>query len=561
MNQPAQDIDARTIAQTRQLVALGRRDEAIAILETVVRQGTRNLDLVLELVRLYTQAGRAQEAYDLGTQVLRIRPGHLDAHFQLGLAALPLHRYQDAEGHFKAVLEHNPRSIESLTNLGAVYFGVGAVRQALECFEQVRQLTPELVPVLQNYLSMLNYDEDLPLAELMAQHRTLGAVIAAQAGPRPASYANDRALERPLRVGYLSGDYLNHPAAHYIEPVFRHHDPARVQVFAYSLLPYADPITQVFRDLVPNWRDVADLSNDALFEAIQRDRIDILVDLAGHTARNRVLVVARKPAPIAVNWVGYLNSMGLEAVDYGLWDPHLLSPAAEALLTERAWKLPETAYAYAPLATPRQPAPAPWARKGHITFGCYNNPAKVSDRALDVWGRVLARLPDSTILFKYKTFTVPSVQSRVLDGLGRHGVAPERVVFEGFTPLGRYLESFAEIDLAFDSFPYTGVTTTMHTLYMGVPVVTLEGDTPVQRFGRSALVGIGRPDWIARDESDYVEVALTIVDEIRRRPELRQEIQQRMLASPLMRHQDFVRGLEDGYRAMWARWCTGDGRA
>lgn len=556
---PAPDPAAVHAAMQAHLRA-GRIKEAIAEGEAALAGGAEDTQLRMQLVRLYLHSGRNQEAWDCGRRVLERDPDHWDAHFQLGLAGMKVNRYEDALGHFRAVLDRTPDNVEALTNMAAVGFGLGLIQDALTHLDKALTLAPDLVPVWQNYVSIVNYDEDASLPRVMERHREAGRRIA-KAAPAPcASFRNDPDPERRLRVGYLSGDFFNHPASHYIEPVLRHHDRGGFDIHAYSLIGWSDAVTDLFRSLVANWHDVGLLDDDALFRRIQDDGIDILVDLSGHTARNRVLLMARKPAPVAVNWIGYLNTMGLEAIDHAILDPHLLSPAAEAGFVETPVRLPHTAYCYTPLIGDRPVAPFPHRARGHITFGCFNNPAKLSRASLASWAAILKAVPGSVLLFKYKTYSAAVVQRRVLDAMIAHGVPADRIVFEGFSPLGSFLDTFGTIDIALDSFPYTGVTTTMHTLFMGVPLVTLDGDTPMQRFGRTALTAIDRTDWIAGTPEEYTAIAVRLVAEVRESPGLRQDIRARMLASPLMRHDVFVRDLEAAYRTMWRRWCAGHGR-
>lgn len=544
----------------QRLTDAGAFEEAVELAQQALAAGARNTDLLVQIIKLYMQAGKGQEAYAVGREALARAPNHFDVRFQLGLVSMRVNRYEEALEHFRVVLRLQPDNVPALTNLGAVYYGLGFVRESLDALRAALGLAPDLLAVWQNYVSILNYDEDVPLPEVFAQHREAGRRMLAAAGPRPASYANDPTPDRPIRIGYLSGDFLMHPASHYIEPVLRLHDRSRFDLYAYSLLSWSDPVTEGFRKLVPNWREAALLNHDQLFRAIQADRIDILIDLSGHTARNQILTVARKPAPVAVNWIGYLNTMGIPGIDYAILDPHLLSPEAAAGFVEQPYLLPETAYCYAPLIADRAPAPAPFARNGFITFGCFNNPAKVSRTALRTWAEIIRRTPGSRLLFKYKTYDEPNVQRRVLEALAAEGVGANRVDFQGYSPLGSFMDSFGAIDVALDTFPYTGITTTMHTLWIGVPVVTMEGATPMQRFGRTALYCIGRPDWVARTPEEYVSIALGVVEEVKANPDLRRDVQRRMQGSAMMRHGEFVRALEAGYRDMWARWCVEHGR-
>lgn len=549
-----------TAVRVQELVRSGRIPEAVALAEAAVAEGTADTLLSIHLMQLYLHAGRNQETWDLGQRVIEREPANVDAHFQLGLAGMRINQYEDALGHFAFVLERAPDNVEALTNQAAVHFGLGQIRESLNHLDRALKLSPDLVPVWQNYISILNYDEDVPLARLMERHRKAGRRIARLTPKVPASYANDPSPDRRLRIGYLSGDFFNHPAAHYIEPVLRLHDRANFDIYAYSLIGWSDPVTKAFQGHVPNWRDVSLLDDESLFRTIQADGIDILIDLSGHTARNRILLMARKPAPVTVNWIGYLNTIGIPSYDYAILDPHLLSRPAESGFVERVWRLPHSAYCYTPLIGDRPVAPAPCQTNGYVTFGCFNNPAKLSRVSLNAWAQILKAMPDSRLLFKYKTYSAESVQRRVIEAMVAQNVDSERLVFEGFSPLGSFFDTFGSIDVALDSFPYTGVTTTMHTLFMGVPLVSLEGDTPMQRFGRTALTAIDHTDWIARSPQDYVAIAIRLAKEAKTNPGLRQEIRQRMLASPLMCHDVFVRDLEAAYRGMWQRWCASHAR-
>lgn len=542
--------------RARDLLAQNRLDEAIQVLAEEADRSDEP-GLLMTLLQCYLNANRNTEALAVGQRLMPAFDRDQGVLLNLGLANMRVNRYEDALAAFRRVLDLNPSSIEALVNLGAVYFGLGMVSEALDVNKRATAARPDLVAVWQNYLAILNYDDSIDVDTLLSEHRRGGAHIARHVGPRPERYANAPDPERRLRIGYLSGDMFNHPASHYVEPVLRCHDRGRFDVHVYSLITWRDVVTDALRGYVgPNWHDVGTLDDAQLFDRIQADGIDILVDLSGHTSRNRVLVCARRPAPLVANWVGYLNTMGMEGYSYALLDQQLITQRAAQGFAERVVALPTTAFAYNPLASPRVPAPFPHLKNGHIVFGCFNNPAKLSNRCIATWARILREVQDSRILFKYKTFDAGIVKERVTTAFAAHGVSADRLVFTGFVPLGAYLDTFAEIDIALDTFPYTGVTTTMHTLYMGVPLISLDGQTPMQRFGNAALRQIGRPDWIASTVDDYVAAALRLVGEAKANPGLRAEVHRRMLAAPMMRHEAMVRDLELGYRHIWRNWCA-----
>jgi predicted O-linked N-acetylglucosamine transferase (SPINDLY family) len=353
----------------------------------------------------------------------------------------------------------------------------------------------------------------------------------------------------------MSGDLRQHSVAYFLEPVLAHHDRRAVEVHAYATGLTQDAVTDRLQGLVDHWTGCTGLSDDALAGRIRSDGIDILVDLSGHTGGNRLRVFARKPAPVQVTYLGYAATTGLSAMDYRLTTAVVDPPGQEAYHSEALYRLPRSLWCYRPSAeAPEVNRETPAARHGVITFGSMNNIAKVSPETVALWGEILRRLPGSRLVMT----SVPegSVRATLTERFAAVGVEGPRLVLHGKLPAERFWEVLGGIDIGLDPFPYNGTTTTCETLWMGVPVVTLEGSSAVARSGVALLSLAGLPELIARDEPGYVRIALDLARDLPRLSALRAGLRPRLAASPLRDEPGFTRELEEAYRAMWRRWCA-----
>ena len=365
-------------------------------------------------------------------------------------------------------------------------------------------------------------------------------------------HTNDRNPDRRLRIGYVSPDLREHVVGQNLLPLLAKHDHQRVEVFAYAKVPAPDAMTERLRSHTDAWRSLVGLSDAQAADLIRQDRIDILVDLALHTANNCLLVFARKPAPVQVTYLAYAGSSGLTTMDYRLSDPYLDPPGGdESVYSEQTLRLPETYWCYQPVVDlPPQPPPA--LEKGFITFGCLNNFCKVNEPLLSLWAEILRGVPHSRLLLHaYEG----SPRQHVLEHLQREGIDPHRVSFAGKLPVAVYFQQYHSIDIALDTFPYGGGTTTCDTLWMGVPVVSLAGKTAVGRAGLSILSNVGLPELVANTPEEYVHLAIRLANDLPRLKDLRSTLRQRMQASPLMDAPRFARNVEAAYRQMWRNWC------
>ena len=367
-------------------------------------------------------------------------------------------------------------------------------------------------------------------------------------------HLNNRSPDRRLRVGYVSPNFGSHPVGRFLLPLLESHDKESFETFCYASVEIADAMTDRCRAHADVWRDMLGLSDEQVAHAIRQDRIDILVDLTMHMRRNRLLVFARKPAPVQVTYLAYCGTTGLSTMDYRLTDPYLDPPGQdERFYSELSVRLPETYWCYRPaIETPPVNA-QPALEAGHVTFGSLNNFCKVTPPALAAWSRLLQAVPKSWLLLHAHP---GSHRDRVCEFLNEQGISPERVVFVDFQPMAEYFGVYQRIDVALDPFPYGGGTTTCDALWMGVPVVSLAGQTAVGRGGLSILSNIGLPELVACDTEQYVRIAAELAQDLPRLRDLRATLRQRMQSSPLMDVPRFARNIEAAYREMWRRWCA-----
>lgn len=367
-------------------------------------------------------------------------------------------------------------------------------------------------------------------------------------------HANDRDPDRRLRIGYVSPDFRDHVVGQNLLPLFRQHDHSRFEIFCYSNNARSDPMTEQFRGYAHVWRSISGQPNAPVAELIRHDRIDILVDLALHMARGRLRVFALKPAPIQATFAGYPGSTGLDTIDYRFTDPHLDPPGFhDHFYSETSIRLPETFWCYQPLVTGIDANPLPARTLGHLTFGCLNNFCKVNEQVLRLWAQILNAIDGSRLIV-----LCPEGMHRqtMFATLRREGIDSDRVECVSPCPRRQYLEIYHRIDIGLDTIPYNGHTTTLDALWMGVPVVTLVGDTVVGRAGLSQSTNLGLPKLIAHSPEQYIQAATSLANDLPHLADLRQTLRSRMENSPIMDAQRFTRHVEKAYRSIWQTYCA-----
>jgi predicted O-linked N-acetylglucosamine transferase (SPINDLY family) len=531
----------------------GRLQEAEAAFREALRLEPGLADAHNNLGNLLKETGRAREAERSLRRAIELRPGYAEAHANLGIVLRALGRVQEAEQCARRAIALKPDFAEAYNDLGVTLFGLGRLEEAERSYRHALSLDPALLVAQGNLVYLKNCVSGRSLEEIYAEHREFARLIRPSAGPAP--HANAPDPERRLRIGYVSADFRQHSVAFFIEPVLARHDRAGFEVFCYYNLAHADEVTARLRGLAQHWREVHALDDEDLAQRVRDDAIDILVDLSGCTANNRLSLFARKPAPVQATWLGYLNSTGLDTMDYRISDAQANPPGPlDRVHSERLVRMPDSQWCYLPPNDAPAVGPAPCLAAGHVTFGSFSIPAKLDGAAIAAWGRLLERVPGSRLLVA--TNGLADVPDEFRERLVRQGIPRERLRVVGTQPFQAYLALHGEVDIVLDTFPFTGGTTSCHALWMGVPVVSLAGETATSRGGASLLHAVGLGELVAHDAEQYVDIAAGLALDPARLASLRAGMRERLRASALMDAPRFTRNLEAAYRGMWRAWCA-----
>ena len=422
---------------------------------------------------------------------------------------------------------------------------------------QALQLNPDHQAARSTYLFTLNYDITKSPEEIYALHVTAGDWWAERFAERKQPFPNSRQEDKLIRVAYLSTDFRHHPVAYFILPVLQHHDTSSVLSHVYHAHAARDEYTEQAARSACRFTHVADFDDQALARQIERDGIDILVDLNGTSGQGRQSLLARRAAPIQMTWLGSPNTTGLPTVDYRIVDANTdPPPSAQAWNREQLLYLPRLFSVYDPLGNLPPVAQSPCLQRGYITFGSFNNVAKINPPLLNVWAEILKQVPTSRLILKYPTLDFEPLQEELRQRLEKEGIDLARIEFIGkIKNRQQHLEAYSRVDIQLDTFPYHGTTTSCESLLMGVPVVTRAGADHRSRVGVSLLSSVGRADWIAKDRTEYVQIASRLAHEPEVLAQTRAHLREQVQTSALMDARRFTHELEQAYRDCWVRWC------
>jgi protein O-GlcNAc transferase len=578
------------------LKELGNLDEAIACYGRALKINPASVETHHNLGLVFQERGELEQAIACCRKALEIRPGYAAAHNSAGAVLAQLGQYEKALEHFQEAIKSEPDNADGHLNLGITLATIGKANAAIASFQRALDLRPdnadthvgltnalkdlgrfesaltsvrralELDPncalAHNNLLFIHNYLADQPAALLLADARRFGE-MASRLAPPYTEWSNPPDSERCLRVGFVSGDLRDHPVGYFLEAVLTalaSQAPGRLELFAYSNHSADDTTSRRLQAHCNGWHGVQRLSDDALGRRIREDGIDILIDLSGHTAHNRLPLFARKPAPVQATWLGYFATTGVAAIDYLIADPWTLPPDQEAHFSEQIRRLPETRLCFTPPISEVETGPLPALANGYVTFGNFNNLSKMNDGVVALWAQILHAVPGSRLFLKYQQFGEASVRQSTCDRFAAHGIAPGRLMFEGYVPRASYLAAYQRVDIALDPFPFPGGTTTVEALWMGIPVLTLAGERFLARQGVGLLMNAGLPEWIAADQHDYVARAVAHASDLQALAALRGRLRRQVLASPIFDAPRFARHFETVLREMWRKWCAAQGR-
>lgn len=589
-------IGSQKLEQAQRLAAAGRLDEAEKVARDILQAEPEAADAHHVLGHIAIRRRQGEQAIEHLSRAIALAPGRAEFQDTLGLTWYGLGNLAEATSCFRQALAVAPNNVSVLNNLGICLKDASVYGEAVECFRKALALAPqsfaarinlgnaltsmgeldtaveslrqaiELAPALpnawSNLLVVLNYLAACPQREIYRESLAFETRYAAKL-LAATEFPNEPDPNRVLHIGYVSPDFREHSVAHFTAELLGAHDRERFTVFAYSDAGRADARTQAFQAQADQWRTIAGAPDEAVAAKIREDGIDILVDLAGHTAGNRLTLFARRAAPVQVTWLGYPNTTGMQAMDYRLTDD-IADPPGESdeLHTETLVRLPHGFLCYQTGAAEPPVAPLPAISRGHITFGSFNALAKTTPEVISTWAEILRAVPGSRLVLKSLALADDATRVRLVRAFREQGVDTDRIEPLGWLPArGSHLEHYARVDIALDPFPYNGTTTTFEALWMGVPVVTLRGERHAGRVGASILQRAGLADWIAATRTEYVAIAAAKAADVAALAALRSTLRERVQASGLTDLPRFTKSLEDAYRSMWSAWCEGPGAA
>lgn len=539
---------------------LGQPGEVERCCRAIIAVMPNSLDAHYHLGCALMLQGKLDEAAATFQEVLRLNPNHALTHLHLGKTYHLAIKFDEALKHYRRTIELEPRLTDTYGLIGGILQNRGLTEEAIAYYRQGLAIAPGLHKLHSELLLSLNcVTTDDDTADLSAEHARWGKLYAPPSSP--AKHANAPDPERRLRVGYVSPDLREHSVAYFFEPLLASHNPENVETYCYAEVASPDSATKRLQSLSTHWLNTCGMNDRQLADRIRADGIDILVDLAGHTANNRLLVFALKPAPLQVSYLGYPNTTGLAAMDYRFTDEHADPPGAtDSFHTEKLIRLPHGFLCYrAPTDSPPARIP-PAVERGYVTFGSFNHLPKVTPEAVALWAAVLLAVPNSRMVMKNTGFSVPAARDRYASLFAGHGIDPNRLDLLGPTHSAiEHLATYRQVDIALDSFPYNGTTTTCEALWMGVPVVAIAGRMHAGRVGVSLLSQVGLDTLIADTPDEYTRIASSLTRNISELATLCASLRPRMESSPLCNEKCFAADVEAAYRSIWRQWCAGRG--
>ena len=496
-----------------------------------------------------------EEGIEYLLKALILNPANALCYKNLGSLVSRVHRYKEAIVYFHKTLEFIPKDHEVYSNIGHCLMMQSQYREAASYFRQAIALNPQATLPYTQLLFCLCFDTHAFPETYLKDAKNLDKLWQSVSVPYTQWLCSPPSSTQPLRVGLVSGDFGNHPVGFFLETVISQLNNTPIELFAYSTRAERsyDELTKRIQPYFSKWHNIRLLSDQQASAQIHDDGIHILIDLAGYTADSRLSLFTWRPAPVQVSWLGFFASTGLSCMDFFIADPISVPEKNQSYFTEKLWYLPETRLCFSPPAIDITPdlSKLPALKNGFITFGCFQNLSKLNDTMLKHWATILGNCPNSKLLIKNKQIANLSVKAELLERLNILGIQTESLILEEGSPRAQYLEAYSKVDFMLDTFPYPGGTTTCEALWMGVPTLTLAGNTLLERQGAAMLSCAGLDDWIANNEDEYLQKAIAFAHSIQHLSQLRSTIRDKMAISPLVDANLFAKNLNAAFNSMW----------
>jgi protein O-GlcNAc transferase len=529
----------------------GRTLDAIGLYRHALVYEPRNASLLSNMGNAMQEIGLMDEAIQTLRRAIEVDPNSDYSWDNLGHTYSKLERYDDAASALKRAVANNPNNSNAWNNLAGVCLAQCDVEGSIRCYRKALDLEPHFAMAHSNILFGMNFSLNYTAEEISEEHRRWNKQHVTRLVADTVVHPAQNLKKKRLRVGFVSPDLKDHPVGRFLAPLFRVHNSRDWEAICYSDVLVPDRRTDWLRSRSDLWREVKGLTDEELAALIRKDEVDILIDLAGHTGRNRLLVFARKPAPVQASWIGYFNTTGLESMDYLIADKHCIPEDAEHLYTEKIMRLPDGFLCYEPPAVAPEVSSLPALERDYVTFCSFNQLSKVSQATIQTWEVLLRELPTSRLLLRGKALNDKSVRDLFARKFLEVGIESYRLDLMPKTTMAKYFATYHQVDIALDSFPFVGGTTTCDSLWMGVPVVTFTGDRFCGRHSSSHIYNVGLDEMVGTNVEEYLRIAVDLANDLDRLADIRASLRDRCEKSPLINAERFYRDFTKALQEMW----------
>lgn len=532
-------------------------EDAEKALRRSSKQNPDLLEAYSNLAALYRLTERWRLCITASKLALKIKPKHVESLLNLAEGQKETRQYGLSVQNFLLALSLDTDSIEARKGLASNYVSLGEPSVCLPMFQKILDMDPELWPLKSYMLFAMQYEPTLSNQEVLDEHLAYGKISREKIGPPHTAFSNADPAGRRLVIGYISSDFKEHVVMRFVEDVLANHDRDHFKIVLISTSQKEDKNTSRIRDHADHWINISEMDDQSAAALVREQQIDILVDLAGHSGVSRLALLARRLAPVQIIWCGYSGSSGIDTMDYIIVDDVLAPPGEKAYFSETPLRMPASYVCFTPRTT-LEPGPLPFERNGFITFGCMNNPSKINKYVVGWWAEILRTVPDSKLLMRYALFVDPLVRERIAKIFRECGIPDDR--YQMLEGKAEFMSVYQDVDVALDTFPYNGTTTTCEALWMGVPVIALRGDRFVSRVGASLLTYTGLKDLITESPQQYIDLAVQLARDPKQVNDIRQQLRTHLPNTPAFNPKAFAKGLEAKYFEIFSKWYQENGR-